>query len=84
MSEGRGRGASDAELRGPTAALAEGASLYPSVASLGMREAPAAERARQQRPADPRMKERLPPINRPQVRGRVRVRVRVEVRVSVS
>ena len=66
VTEGRGRGASDAELRGPMAGQGEGASLYPSIASLGMREAPAAERAREQRPKDQRIKERLPPINQPQ------------------
>ena len=41
MSEGRGRGASDAELyptRSYTAAHGDGDSLYQSVASLGMRE----------------------------------------------
>ena len=38
-NEGRGRGASEAERRGPMAALAgEGASAYPSAASLGMCE----------------------------------------------
>ena len=39
VNEGRGRGASEAERRGPMAALAgEGASPYPSAASLGMCE----------------------------------------------
>ena len=58
---GRGRGASAAE-RGPTkgAAGEDSPPLYPSVASLGMREPPTAEL----RPKP--FKERLPPINQPQ------------------